>query len=43
MAHFIFNNLFLKSSRICDNVEKCCRAGQARDDDMAHAHCVLDT
>jgi len=24
-------------------VEKCCRAGQATDDNMAHAHCVLDT
>jgi hypothetical protein len=24
-------------------VEKYCRAGQATDDNMAHAHCVLDT
>jgi len=24
-------------------VEKYCRAGQAADDNMAHAHCVLDT
>jgi len=23
-------------------VEKYCRAGQATDDNMAHAHCVLD-
>jgi len=22
-------------------VEKCCRAGQATDDYMAHAHCML--
>jgi hypothetical protein len=24
-------------------VEKYCRAGQATDDDMAHAHCMLGT
>jgi len=23
-------------------VEKCCRVGQATDDNMAHAHCMLD-
>ena len=42
----MFNNLFpppLKSCRLWDNVEKCCRAGQATDDTMTHAHCVLDT
>jgi len=32
-----------KSYRLWDNVEKCCRAGQATGDNMAHAHCVLDT
>jgi hypothetical protein len=26
-----------------DNLEKYCRAGQATDDNMAHALCVLDT
>ena len=26
-----------------DNVEKYCRAEQAKCDNMAHAHCVLDT
>jgi len=25
------------------NVEKYCRAGQATDNNMAHAHCMLDT
>ena len=25
------------------NVEKYCRAGQATDDNMARAHCMLDT
>jgi len=28
-AHFIFNNFFKKSCRVWDNVEKCCRVGQA--------------
>jgi len=26
-----------------DNVEKYCRARQATDDNMAHAHCMLTT
>jgi len=30
-----------KSCRVWGNVEKYCRAGQATDDDMAHAHCML--
>jgi hypothetical protein len=33
----------LKSCRLWDNVEKYCRAGQATDGNMAHAHCMLDT
>jgi len=33
---------FFKSCRLLDNVEKYCRAGQATDDNMAHAHCMLD-
>jgi len=37
---FIF---FRKSYRLWDNVERCCRAGQAKEDDMSHAHCMLDT
>jgi len=28
---------------LSDNVEKYYRAGQATDDNMAHAHCLLDT
>jgi len=32
-----------KSCRLCDNVGKYSRAGQATDDNMAHKHCVLDT
>jgi len=34
---------FRKSCRLCDNVGKYCRAGQATDDNMAPAHCMLDT
>jgi len=34
---------FLKSCLLWDNVEKCCIAGQAIDDNMAHVHCMLDT
>jgi hypothetical protein len=42
-AHFVFINLFF--SKMCclsDNVVKYCTAGQTTDDNMAHAHCVLD-
>jgi hypothetical protein len=33
---------FRKLCRLWDNVEKCGRAGQATDDNMAHAHWKLD-
>ena len=36
-------NFFLKSCRLWDNVENYCTAGQAADDNMAHAHCMLGT
>jgi len=42
-THFIFNNFFWKSCRFWDNVEKYYRAGQATDDNMVCAHCMLDT
>ena len=32
----------LKKYRLWDTVEEYCRAGQATDENMAHAHCVLD-
>jgi len=32
---------FRKSCRLWDNVEKYCIAGQATDDNMVHAHCML--
>ena len=42
-THFVFSNFFFrKSYRLRDNVEKYFRAGQATDDNMAHAHCMLD-
>ena len=34
---------FRKSWRLWQNVEKYCRAEQATDDNMAHAHCMVDT
>ena len=43
-THFIFNDFFFrKSCRLWDNVEKYCTAGQATDDNIAHALCMLDT
>jgi hypothetical protein len=33
---------FRKSCCTCDNVEKYFRAGQATDDNMVHALCMLD-
>jgi hypothetical protein len=34
---------FQKSCTLWGNVEKYCTAGQATDNNMAHAHCMLDT
>jgi len=43
-THFMFNNVFFpKSCPLRDNAEKYCRAGQAADENMAHAHCTLGT
>jgi hypothetical protein len=43
-THFMLNNFFFcKSSGLSDNVDKYHRAGQATDDNMAHAHCMVDT
>jgi len=39
----MFNIFFLNSCRLFDNVENVCRAVQATADNMAHAHCMLDT
>jgi hypothetical protein len=37
-----FDLLVLKYRDIYENVEKYCTAGQATDDNVAHAHCMLD-
>jgi hypothetical protein len=42
-THFILYIFFFKSRRLCDNGEKYCTAGQATDDNMTHAHCMLNT
>jgi len=42
-THFLISIYFLrKSCRLCDNEEKYGGAGQASDNNMAHAHCMLD-
>ena len=42
-THIVCSVTFsLKSYRLWDNVEKYGRAGQATDDNMAHAHYMLD-
>jgi len=43
-TYLIFNNFFpRKSCLLWDNVKKYCTAGQATDDNMVHAHWMLDT
>ena len=39
VQYFFF---FRKSCRLRDSLENSCRAGQATDDNMAHAHCMPD-
>ena len=41
-THFVFS-IFFKSCLLWHNVEKYCSDGWATDDNMAHAHCMLDT
>jgi len=42
-THILCPVPFFISCRLWDKVEKYCRAGQATDNNMAHAHCMLDT
>jgi len=43
-THFMFSNFFFRRScRLWDNGEKYGTAGQATDDNTAHAHWMLDT
>jgi hypothetical protein len=41
--YFALDISFWKFCRLRGKMEKLCRAEQATDDNMAHAHCVLDT
>jgi hypothetical protein len=44
-THFIFNNVsfFRKSYRLWDSVEKYSTAGQAKEGNMVHVHCIPNT
>ena len=42
-THVLFSVTFPKILALYESVEKYCRAAQTTDDDMAHAHCMLDT
>jgi hypothetical protein len=41
-THFMCNNFFL-IMQLMRFVEKCFGVGQATDDNLAYAHCMLDT
>ena len=41
-TYVVLNNFLRISCRLWDNVEKCCRTGQATYDDMTPAHCMPD-
>jgi len=40
---YLYLTFSRKSWRLWDSMEKLCRTGQAKDDIMAHVHCMLDT
>jgi len=43
ITHILYSiTLFRKSCRLWNEVKKYCRAGQATDDNMSHAHSMLD-
>jgi hypothetical protein len=43
-THILYSNFFFrKSYRFLDNVEKYGSAGHATGENIAHAHCLLDT
>jgi hypothetical protein len=42
-AFYVQYFFFRKSCLLWDNVKKCCRAGQATNDNMAYAQCLMDT
>ena len=42
-THFVFTDFYSKIVQLVRYVEKFCRTRQATDDNMAQAHCMLDT
>jgi len=42
-THFVISNFFPENRAVYELIWKNCRAGQAADDNMAHAQCMLDT
>jgi len=43
-THFLFNNFFFLNRAVYEIIwEKYCRTGQITGDNMAYAHCMLDT
>ena len=44
-THFMFNNFFFAENRAVYEImwKSGSRAGPTKDDNMAHAHCLLDT
>jgi hypothetical protein len=43
IKHILCSIPFFYFAPFLDNVEKYCTAGQVTDDNMANAHCILDT
>jgi len=43
-TYILYSNTFfyIKSCNLWENVENYCRTGQATDDNMERAHCMLD-
>ena len=41
-TYFMFVQKLFFTNRAVYNMEKYCTAGQATDDNVAHAHCMLD-
>jgi len=43
-THFVFNGVLYENRIVCETMWKSIwRVGQATVDNMAHAHCTLDT
>jgi len=42
-THFVFSNFLSENCNVYEIMWKNCRAGQAIDDNMARAHCMLHT